>query len=224
LIIESLYADASDVPNEGKAIIAGGLAGAGKTTVLGEHAGIDQSQYFKINPDTIKEELAKHGLIPDVPGLSPMETSDLVHRESSYVARQLALRAQADGKNLIWDITMSSRDSVKERVTALREAGYQQIDGIFVDIPIDVSVRRAEFRHRAGEDDYRAGVGFGGRYVPPEVTAAQADEQWGSKNRKTFEELKPIFNRWTRFDNGVDDRDPVLVDAGQHEDNHKEAP
>ena len=38
-----------------------------------------------------------------------MEASELVHEESSYLANQLALRAQSDGKNLIWDITMSSK-------------------------------------------------------------------------------------------------------------------
>ena len=43
------------VPCERKAIVAGGLPGAGKTTVLPEFAGIDLSQYLMINPDVIKE-------------------------------------------------------------------------------------------------------------------------------------------------------------------------
>ncbi len=75
----------------GRAIIAGGLSGAGKSTVLDHYAGIDRSQYLTINPDDIKEKMADRGLIPQVDGLSPMEASDLVHEESSYIARRLAL-------------------------------------------------------------------------------------------------------------------------------------
>ncbi len=55
----SLYAKAADVPCERRAIIAGGLGGAGKSTVLEEYAGIDRSQYLTINPDNIKEEMAE---------------------------------------------------------------------------------------------------------------------------------------------------------------------
>jgi hypothetical protein len=192
--------------------------------VLSEHAGIDRSQYLTISPDEIKEELARRGLIPEIKGLSPMEASDLVHNESSYIARQLALRAKADGKNLIWDITMSSRESTERRIDELREAGYEEVDAIFVDIPIDVSIRRADARHRAGEEDYRSGVGLGGRYIPAEVITAQADPEWGSKNRRALEELRPKFNRWVRYENGVDGRAPVLAEASPPDHNAEEKP
>jgi Zeta toxin len=190
------------------------MAGAGKTTVLAGHAGIDRAQYLTINPDDIKEELAKRGHIPTVERLSPMEASDLVHEESSHIAKQLAIRAQADGKNVIWDITMSSTAKVESRIVDLRDSGYTSVTGIFVDIPVDVSLTRAEARHRYDEDLYRAGEGLGGRYVPEEYITGQADEEWGSKNRRTFEELKPRFDGWTIFDNGVDDRDPIRVGTG----------
>lgn len=212
-IINSIYAQAKDVPNDRMAIIAGGLCGAGKTTVLSDHAEIDRSRYLTISPDDIKEESALRGLIPEVDGLSPMEASDLVHTESSYIARQLAQRAQADGKNIVWDITMSSRDSTKERIDVLRSNGYEKIDGIFVDIPIEVSIERADGRHREGEEAYRSGIGLGGRYVPPEVITSQADAEWGTKNRRAFEELKPDFSRWIRYDNAVSRRNPLLVET-----------
>jgi predicted ABC-type ATPase len=215
-IINDLYAKAKDVPNQYRAIIAGGIAGSGKTTVLADHAGIDRSEFMTINPDDIKAEMARRGLVPEVEGLSPLEASDLVHEESSYVARQLALRAQADGKNVIWDITMSDPVKTQKRIDSLRAAGYGQVDGIFVDVSIDVSLRRADARHREGEDDYRSGKGHGGRYVPPELTIAQEDDQWGCKNRRTFEELKPCFDSWALFDNGVDGRDPIMVAADMH--------
>jgi adenylate kinase len=213
-IIDDIYASAANVPCEYKAIVAGGMAGAGKTTVLAGHAGIDRSQYLTINPDDIKEELAKRDQIPAVEGLSPMEASDLVHEESSHIAKQLAIRARADGKNIIWDITMSSSSTTERRIDDLRGSGYTSVTGIFVDIPVDVSLTRAEARHRQDEDQYRSGEGLGGRYVPKEYIEGQADEEWGSKNRRTFEELKPRFDGWTIFDNGVDDRDPIRIGTG----------
>jgi predicted kinase len=204
VIIDRIYAEAQGVPSDHKALIAGGLCGAGKTTVLFGHAGLDRSQYLTISPDNIKEELAKDGLVPEIAGLSPMEASDLVHRESSYIARQLASRAMADGKNLIWDIQMSSRKSVKDRIDNLQAAGYERIDAIFVDIPVALSLERADSRHRDGEEKYRSGIGLGGRYVPPEAITLQADPEWGSKNRRAFEELKPSFTDWRRYDNSAD--------------------
>jgi predicted kinase len=210
-IIDRIYSKAEDVPSDHKAIIAGGLCGAGKTTVLFGYAGLDRSQYLTISPDNIKEDLAKDGLVPEIEGLSPMEASDLVHRESSYIARQLASRAVADGKNLIWDIQMSSRESVKDRIDNLREAGYARIDAIFVDIPVELSLERADARHRDGEEKYRSGIGLGGRYVPPEAITSQADPEWGSKNRRAFEEEKPSFGQWSRYENSGDH--PQLIET-----------
>jgi hypothetical protein len=50
---------------------------------------------------------------------------------------------------------------------------------------VETSVARADSRHRIGHEDYRAGNGFGGRFVPPEVIQRQADPEWGSVNRRT---------------------------------------
>ena len=212
-IIEDLYAKAAAVPCGFKAIVAGGLGGAGKTTVLTQYAGIDLSQYLMINPDNMKEEMAHRDMIPAVEGLSPMEASELVHEESSYLASQLALRAQADGKNLIWDITMSSEESVAKRINELASAGYTHIDGLFVDISVETSLKRIESRHREGHDKYLAGKGVGGRYVPPEVIKSQEDSEWGSKNMRTFSAIKQRFNDWSIYDNSVDERQPILVEA-----------
>jgi Zeta toxin len=166
-----------------------------------------------INPDDIKEEMARRGLVPSMERLSPMEASDLVHEESSAIAKRLARRAYADGKNLIWDITMSSRESTEARINDLRQAGFGQVDGIFVDIPVETSARRIEARHRQGHDEFRAGRGLGGRFVPVEVVMAQTDLEWGSKNRKTFEDVKDRFGKWYRYDNSVDGSPATLADS-----------
>ncbi len=179
-IVADEYAKAADVPCDRQAIIAGGLGGAGKTTVLGQHAGIDRSKFLTINPDNFKEKLAEEGLIAEVPGLTPMETTVLAHDESSVIARRLAVLAMSEGKNIIWDITLSSKDSGFGRVQELRSTGYEHVKGVFVDIPIETSLARAEARHRRGHERYLDGHGFGGRYVPPEVIQRQADEDFGT--------------------------------------------
>jgi predicted kinase len=220
-IIADLYEAARDVPCERRAILAGGLPGAGKTTILEQHAGIDCSEYLRINPDVIKGEMAKRGMIPMIAGLTPMEASDLVHAESSHIAKQLALRAMPEGKNVIWDITMASLESTEKRISDIRAAGYSRVEGIFIHIPEDVALRRSGARHREGHDNYRAGHGLGGRLVPEEVISSQTDPEWGSLNRKTFEQIKQKLDAWLLFDNSVDGREPLLVDSGGREEDKR---
>jgi predicted kinase len=217
-IIQDFYAKADAVPCDGKAILAGGLPGSGKTTVLSTVAGIDGFDYLTINPDEIKESMARRGMVPEVGSLAPMEASELVHEESSHIAKQLALRAYADGKNVIWDITMSSVVSTRQRVSELRSAGYSHVEGVFVDIPVEVSIRRAEARHREGHEEYRQGRGLGGRYVSPDLIGSQSDPESGSKNRATFEQIKASLDRWRVYDNSVDGRDAVLVEDSKGQD------
>jgi len=216
-IIDHLYSDRADAPCDGQAVLAGGLGGAGKGTVLANHAGIDRSQYLTLDPDRIKEEMAAQGMIPEVDGLSPMECSPLVHEESSLVATGIARRAYADGKNLIWDITMSSMKSAERRIDDLQAAGYHQITGIFVDIPAEKSVERAMSRYRRGMELYRNGLGDGGRLVPPPVIMAQRTSDGQTLNRQVFEALKPRFDRWMIFDNSRDGEPPVLIDSSDWE-------
>ncbi len=217
-ILNEKWQEITEVPCERKAIIAGGLGGSGKTTVLEQHKIHETSDYAKVDPDSFKEALARRDLIPRITGLAPMEASDLAHEESSYLARQHARRALAEGKNIIWDITMSTYNSTSQRIDELREAGYDQIGGIFVDIPIEVSVTRSEARHRRGCDRYLEGLGLGGRYVPAEVIRAQADPEFGSANRRAFEQLKERFDHWTLYENSVSGRQAALIDSSDRKD------
>src|ERR1700683_529081 len=213
-IISEIMESAADVPCEYKAVIAGGLGGAGKTTVLENQAGIDRSNYLTINPDSFKEALASRGLVPRLPGLSPMESSSLAHEESSHIARTLAVRAMAAGKNIIWDVTLSSVRSAVTRVEELRSSGYQSVTGVFVDIPVETSVTRAAARHRRGHDLYLNGTGLGGRYVSGDIIRSQADADYGSVNRRAFEEIKGQLSHWAVYDNSVEGRTAILVEEG----------
>lgn len=214
-IADDLYAKAADVPNEGRGVMAGGLGGAGKSTVLRDYAGIDSSQYLTVNPDDVKEELVRRGLVPEVPGaedLSPLERSALVHEESSRIAQMVAQRAYAEKKNIIWDITMSSQPSIDSRVAAMRGAGYGDINGVFVDIPTEVSVDRAMSRYRRGIDSYLDGKGNGGRYVPPRIIRAQQTNGGSTVNRDSFENSRGQFDGWSVYDNSVTGRAPQLIE------------
>ena len=209
-ILRDRYAAACQVPCQRRAIVAGGLPGAGKTTVLRDYAGIDLAQYLVINPDGIKAELASRGLIPRVDGLTPLEAGELVHEESSHLAKRLARMAEAEGRNVIWDITMAKAGSASGRIDALRAGGYTEVTGLFVGVPIGISIERADARHRAGHDAYRAGIGLGGRFVTGAVIRAQADPAWGSRNRANFEDAKQRFDAWSMYDNSGSR--PVLAD------------
>jgi predicted ABC-type ATPase len=211
-IIKEIYDSAAHVPCDRKAIIAGGLGGAGKTTVLEQHAGVNRSDFLTINPDDIKEELVRRELVPRLPGLSPMESSSLAHEESSHIAKHLAIRAMADGKNVIWDVTLSSPDSASSRVAELRTADYRQVEGIFVDIPIETSVDRAAARHRRGHEQFLSGEGLGGRFVSEDIIRSQHDPAYGTVNRKAFESIKDDLSHWMVYDNSTEGRPPVLVE------------
>ncbi|MBM0201896.1 zeta toxin family protein [Micromonospora sp. STR1s_5] len=226
-IARDLYAAAARVPTEGKAVVAGGLGGAGKTTTLRDHAGINPDDYFTINPDDIKEELARRGMIPEVPGhpdLSPMERAALVHYESGRIADLVADMAYRDRRNLIWDITMSSPRVLEDRLAELQQHGYSEATAVFVDIPVETSVARALDRYRRGVDAWHRGEGFGGRYVPPDVIRGQRGRGGRTINRETFDQLRDRFARWSVYDNSVHGRPPQLVDASHNgdEDNDEE--
>src|SRR5580700_10666245 len=110
-LVASMYEQAAPVPCERKAVMAGGLRGADTASALTQ-AGIDVSGYRSISIDAILAQLAGRGLIPDVDGLSPLEAADLVHVEAQFVAKRLGLRALADGRNVIWDISMAAQHAV----------------------------------------------------------------------------------------------------------------
>ena len=138
----------------------------------------------------------------------------LAHEEASHLAKRLGHRAQAEGKNILWDMTMSKAGTCTDRIAALRAHGYTQIDAVFVDIPIAVSLGRADARHRQGHDDFRAGTGLGGRFVFPEMILAHAEKNWGSVNRANFEKVKDLCDAWSRYDNSAHRSPARLVASG----------
>lgn len=191
------------VPREGRAIIAGGVPGAGKTTVLNSQPGIERGRYFNVNPDDVKEVMAVRSMIPVITGLSPMEASAHVHWEASMLAKRLAERAYGEKVNVLWDITMNSDSSVANRMADLRAAGYRQIDAVFVDTPLQIAKLRVIQRWREGQERYWAGEGLGGRYVPLEIIdmSQPGEPGFSSRNQEIFYRFRNDFTSTVEYDN-----------------------
>jgi hypothetical protein len=100
---------------------------------------------------------------------------------------------------------------VQRRLQSLRDNGYEDVRGVFVDIPVETSVERALARHRRGLELKRAGHGFGGRYVPPQIIRKNSSSTSSSANKDVFEALKNQFSGWSEYDNSVSGRSPLLV-------------
>jgi len=217
-IINEFIEKYKEVPENGEALFAGGLGGAGKSTVLGQYAGIDQSKYVTLNPDDIKEIMAEKGLIPKVKGLTPMEASPLVHEEASHITAIIFEKIRQKKKNIIFDITMSSLGSVQNRILHLKKAGYTKVSGVFVDITPETSHERGEYRYRQGLQDYLKNKnGHGGRFLPGNITSGlktDEDSQFKSKNAENFVNLAKLggFTHMPRvFNNNVFGRDPQEI-------------
>lgn len=214
-LIDGLWIqDGADrVPNEGKAIIAGGIPGAGKTTVLRNHMGLGPRDYFTVSPDEVKQVMAVRGMIPEVEGMSPMDSASLVHEESSDIAKALAARAERQRKNVIWDISMSSVQAVENRVADLRANGYSEVREVFVDINPETAVKRAKSRHRRGWDAWRSyqqtgrapsrRAEIGGRFMPPSIIRASA-QGTTTRNYINYQSTKGLFDESEEWENNGD--------------------
>jgi hypothetical protein len=184
-ILKQLEDRAKNVPNERRAIVMGGIGGAGKSTILRTNAkhrgsvahklGIkyasydekghgvgEPSNFLILNPDDIKGEMAKRGMIPKIDRLSPLEANPFVHEEASKMAEDLAQRAQAQGKNVIWDVTLNSVKSGDKRINPLHAAtqmGGYHVAGAFVDVSTAQSAKNAAQRHRSESPGEGRGAG-----------------------------------------------------------------
>lgn len=214
-----------DVPNDRRAVLLGGLGGAGKTSVLSKNAAEDLGLEFghgeitnfaTVNPDDFKVALAKAGAVPVLPGLAPMEAASLMHEESSVLSARLAERLMSEGKNINFDKTMSKAASARGVLDSLQEHGYETRMA-FVSVTTEKSVERVTARWERGVDRWLKNPDseLGGRFVPPAVVRAQADPsgEYRSKNERNFEELRnhPAVSWSGRFDNMGSAADQIIA-------------
>ena len=217
-IIEDVLKAHDKVPCEGKAVLSGGMGGAGKTTVLTRYLGMDTSQYITINPDDIKEIMAERGMIPTLRGLTPMECSTLAHQEASYISSIIMKRAIAEKRNIILDGTMASMKSMRRRTGQLRDGGYH-MSAVFVDITPETSQKRATSRYQRGMSKYTTSrEGQGGRILPASVNQGNTPEDPTRFRSRSAENLAALYEDGTIpstpvvYNNDGDAPQPVAYD------------
>lgn len=217
-IIEDVLKTHDKVPCEGKAVLSGGMGGAGKTTVLTRYLGMDTSQYITINPDDIKEIMAERGMIPTLRGLPPMECSTLAHQEASYISSIIMKRAIAEKRNIILDGTMASMKSMRRRTGQLRDGGYH-MSAVFVDITPETSQKRATSRYQRGMSKYTTSrEGQGGRILPASVNQGNTPEDPTRFRSRSAENLAALYEDGTIpstpvvYNNDGDAPQPVAYD------------
>jgi HK97 family phage portal protein len=193
-------AGGDDIAAEGRAVISGGMPGAGKSTAFGTEElraqGIVEDDFLTLNSDTVKALMVETGMA-DFEGLNGLEAAALIHDESSAILDRLVSRALAQQKNVILDITLKSEATGADYLNALRAAGYDDTTMMFVHVPPNVSVERAlkRFWEKVVAHSPEA------RYVPPGYIAKMVDEEFGSVNLRNFVNLRDRADRWILFDN-----------------------
>jgi predicted ABC-type ATPase len=175
--------------------ILGGRGGSGKSWLSGPNGPVDASKAIVLNPDDFKAAL------PEYQGWN----AALLHEEASHITERAERMARKLGLNVVHDATMRTEGSAAKRVHEFKSAGYR-IEGHYMHAPPETSAERAIGRFLRG--------GPTGRYVAPEYTFTSRS------NERTFDALKPQFDRWTIYDSsghgyhGTGEKPPRLVARG----------
>jgi hypothetical protein len=195
-IVKSIASKAVTVPSEGRAVLAGGLAGPAKSAALGKI--LQPGRHAVVSHAAVKDELAQRGLVPEAEGLSPAERSALVHHEAGHVTHLAASRLMASRKNLALDIPMASEESASRHLDHLARHGYRHVHGVFVHSQPDAGAAAAE--HRKGLESYRQGNGTGARLAPPDLVRSAETSPGSTANKDAFDAVRGRFSSWELHD------------------------
>jgi len=203
------------VPQNKKAVMLGGVPGAGKSTVIESLHGT-QDNYVVLDIDEIRTrliaELIARDMMPESSSrlegeISPNELAAIFQWEAGSIRDLLEKEIVAQGQNIVFDMTMNNYDQTSELLTSLKQVGYQTT-GIFVETEAKIARTRRRIRHRTAmlsED------GLGGRVVPPDYIV-----EVERKSRGVFEQLRNIGNG---FDHSLvvdnSSTSPLLLNAQQ---------
>lgn len=163
-------------------IISAGPPGAGKTEALGT---LSLDGYRIIDPDVAKDmlldEAERHGLLryrnelvlPDGGVVGLRELATQVHTLSTKVTdivRGIALAAE---ENVVIDGTLSWQPLAGVYINELFDAGYEGLDVLDVEAPLEVSLARAKERWWSGR---QSDPHHGGRFISDAAIRGCYDE------------------------------------------------
>ncbi len=111
-----------------------GLPGSGKTTIIKKFA--EKNNYSYICPDDIRAELTGN-------------MADQSKNVEVWVESYKRLRHQLDeNKTVVFDATFANQKQRKEFLQFARESGAEKIQGVFLDVPIELAKERNNIRER----------------------------------------------------------------------------
>lgn len=169
-------------------IFLGGRGGSGKSWFTSSAGPVDAKSAIYLNSDDIK------AMLPGYQGWN----AAWYHEESTDILNQADGIARQLGVNVIYDATLKSYNGAATRLAEFEAAGYRA-EGYYMFTSPQEAAGRAVNRFLKG--------GVNGRYVPIEVVL-------GSRtNERTFDAMKPSFERWAIYDNNGS-HGPLLVAHG----------
>ncbi len=121
-----------------KLIMGIGIPGSGKTTILKNFA--EKYDYAYICPDDIRKEL------------TGSESDQSKNNEVWTEAKKRMVEKFQDGKTVVFDATFTHAGQRKEFISFARQNGIEKIDGVFLDIPIELTKERNQMRERKVPD------------------------------------------------------------------------
>ena len=178
----------ADVPRQREAWIFGGFPGSGKSSALPEQLGIRPDEtHAVVDCDRDKTWMAENGMVPEIPGTSPLEAASLIHAESQDITRDFQDALLAQGTNVVLDGTMSNPGRTEGQIRELVAAGYT-INVGFASITADESIRRVEARWQSEQQAFMEGKNdVGGRIVPAHFIKDDAiDGPTRGQNQENF--------------------------------------
>lgn len=117
-----------------KLIIGIGIPGSGKTTILKNFA--EKNNYAYICPDDIRQEISG-----DVYDRSK-------NKEVWIEAKKRAAKEFGIGNSVVFDATFANPKERKDFLSSARDNGAEKIEGVFVNIPVEIAKERNINRER----------------------------------------------------------------------------
>ncbi len=197
------------------AIMMAGMSGAGKSTLA---KGLNFKNKVYINADDIK------AMLPEWKG----SMAGVLHEESSDIANAIVEIGRKAGYNMVLDSTLKSLGGSGYKIAAqdggaaslnekLKSTGYTT-EVRFTDVTVKTSLSRVINRFI---DEYtKTGDG---RYVPVGYVKASSDKVYGTKPRRTFENLRHHVASYVMIDNNQGGGKRVMKSKGRLTEVFREA-